>query len=135
MKEKNVYVFRILEGKDIVKSIEDFAEENEIQCASVNVIGALKNAEMGYFSNLKGKYITKEINEQCELLAGMGNISLKLENVFLHLHVILGRSDFTTIGGHLVRGEVFVAEVIIHEYDGRCPREQHNSLYLWSTEN
>ncbi|NPA75475.1 MAG: DNA-binding protein [Euryarchaeota archaeon] len=135
MKIKEVYVFRIPEGRDLMEFIKEFAERNEIHCASVNIIGALKNAEIGYFSEEEGRYLKKEINEQCELLSAMGNISRKIEEVFPHIHVILGKKDFTVVGGHLIRGEVFVAEVIIHEYDGRCQREKYGDLYLWEPED
>ena len=132
MKVKNVYVFRVPEGRDLVRWIEDFGRENEIRRASVFVIGALKSATIGYFDESQGKYLKTSIDEQCELLSGMGNISWKEgKEVFLHLHVVLGRRDFSTIGGHLMDGEVFVAEVIIHEYDGRCPRVKTGNLYLW----
>ena len=132
MRIKNVYVFRVPEGKDLVEYLENFARENEVRCASVMAIGALKSARIGYFSVEEGRYLKEEVREQCELLSAMGNISWK-EGVepFLHMHVVLGRNDFSVIGGHLIRGEVFVAEVIIHEYDGRCPRQKFGSLYLW----
>ncbi len=134
MKVRDVHVFRVAEGEDLVQSIVDYSRKNHITCASVMVIGALKNAELGYFSKELGEYVRTEVDEQCELISGMGNISTREEEVFLHLHVLLGKRDFTTVGGHLIKGEVFVGEVIIHEYDGRCPRNKHGSLYLWDVQ-
>ncbi len=131
MKLKDVYVFRVPEGREIMSYLRDFAEKNEIKCGSIRAIGALKNAEIGYFSTEKGEYLRKRIDEQCELLSLAGNVSQKADSPFLHIHVVLGTPEFEAIGGHLISGEVFVAEVIIEEYYGRCPRVKSGNLYLW----
>ncbi|GEM_PF-2787631 len=135
MKIKEVHVLRIPEDEELVKYIVDFARKNEIRCASVSVIGALKNAVIGYYSPSEKRYIKKSVDGQCEILCGSGNISWK-EGIepFLHLHITLGSEDFTVTGGHLIKGLVFVAEVIIHEYDGRCPRQKVGNLYLWRSD-
>ncbi len=134
MRVKEVHVFRVPENEELMEYIGNFAEKNEVKCGSVSIIGALKEAEIGYYDEKAGEYRRKKIGEQCELLSAMGNISQHGEKPFLHIHVVLGKPDFSLTGGHLIRGRVFVAEVTIHEYDGRCPRNPHGKLLLWDTD-
>jgi predicted DNA-binding protein with PD1-like motif len=48
-----------------------------------------------------------EIAEQCELWSAIGNIAVGDDgNASLHVHVVLGLSDGTTRGGHLLEGRV-----------------------------
>ncbi len=129
-KIKEVHVFRIPENRDIMESLKEYIKNNEIKCGSLNVIGALKNAEIGYYSTEQQRYIKEYVDEQCEILSGMGNISTLENEPFIHFHIVLGRRDFSVTGGHLIRGTVFVAEVILYEFEGECPREKRN-LALW----
>jgi len=130
---KKVHVVRFPEGKDLMKEIKRYCEEKKIKSGMINVIGALKNATLGYFDTHVGKYIKKEINEQCELISAMGNISTLKDETFIHVHALLGSKNFDTIGGHLIRGEIFVAEVIIMEFEGDIERTKVGDLYLWET--
>jgi len=129
---EGVFIFRIPEGKELVKEIEKFASENDIKCGGVMVIGALKNARIGYYDPKMKKYIEMDVDEQVELLSAIGNISLKEGKVFLHLHAVLGKRDFSVVGGHLIKGEVFVAEVIIQKFSGKLERKLDSTgLFLF----
>ncbi len=129
-KVKNVHVFRIPANKDIMEYLKNYVEENEIKCGAINVIGALKNADIGYYSTGQKRYIREYVDEQCEILSGLGNIFRIGGEYFVHFHIVLGRRDFWVKGGHLIRGKVFVAEVIIYEFEGECPRIKKD-LSLW----
>ena len=131
---KKVHVVRFPEGKDLMKEIKRYCEEKKIKSGMINVIGALKNATLGYFDTRVRKYIKKEIDEQCELISAMGNISTLKDETFIHVHALLGSKNFDTIGGHLIRGEIFVAEVTIIEFEGGIERTKVGDLYLWETE-
>ena len=130
-KVKKVHMIRFPEGKDLVEEIKRYAEEKGIKSGFISGIGALKNATLGYFDPKMGKYVSKEIDVQCELLSLMGNISLLNGEPFVHVHAILGSRDFDTIGGHLIGGEIFVAEVIILEFEGEMKRIKMGNLHLW----
>ena len=132
-KVKKVHMIRFPEGKDLVKEIKRYADEKGIKSGMVSAIGALKSATLGYFDPKLGKYLKKEIDVQCELLSLMGNISLLNGETFVHVHAILGSRDFDTIGGHLIGGEIFVAEVIILELEEKLERFKSGNLYLWKT--
>ena len=130
-----MYVFRVASGRELVKEIKGFAEEHNIGCGMVNIIGALKSATLGYFNRNKKKYERIEVDEQSELVSCIGNISLKDNDVFVHLHAVLASRDFSVIGGHLLQGEVYVAEVILIPCKGKMERNTvMDTLNLWPIE-
>lgn len=90
-------------------------ENAKINTASVQGIGSVKDIDIGYFNTTKHDYIHKKFNnEDFELLSLLGDISLKDNKPFAHLHVILGNNNYQTIGGHLFSAKVAVtAELLI----------------------
>ena len=58
--------------------------------------------------------------EQCELLSLIGDIAEGQDGPILHMHVVLGLSDGTTRGGHLLEGRVFpTLEAVVTENPAR----------------
>lgn len=57
------------------------------------------------------------LDEQCEVLSAIGDIASGDEGkASLHVHVVLGLSDGTTRGGHLIEGKVRpTLEVVLEE--------------------
>ncbi|ASJ11105.1 DNA-binding protein [Thermococcus sp. P6] len=127
------FLFRIPEGEEIGGFINRFAKENNILMGTVRGIGSLRNPKIGYFDEKAGKYRVIPLEGTYELVSLSGNISVKDGQPFAHIHVALGGPDGRVHGGHLVEGEVFVAEVLVEELLGevleRKPRE--NGLALW----
>ena len=131
MKIEDVFVMSIPEGKDIVKEIVKFCEEIGVMSGEGTGIGALTNVEIGYFDRKRKEYIREEINEQVELLSCIGNITMKEGKPFTHLHVVLGKRDFSVVGGHLFRGEVFVCEIVVKKFSSAIERIlAPNGLYI-----
>ncbi|NJF24455.1 PPC domain-containing DNA-binding protein [Thermococcus sp. Bubb.Bath] len=127
------FLFRIPEGEELLSYINRFAEEHNVLIGTINAIGSLRHPKIGYFDENAGEYKMIELEGTFELVSLMGNISLKDGKPFAHIHVSLGGPDGRLYGGHLVEGEVFVAEVFIQEFLGE-PLErkpQGNGLILW----
>ncbi len=140
-KPGSVYMGRLQKGADIIRSIEDFCKENSIKAAWVNVIGALNKATISYYDQEKRQYFHKELSGEYEIVNCSGNISLKDEKPFAHLHIVLSDTEFSTQGGHLWPDSVsvFAAEYVIFELD-KAPNDEELSrcadpetgLALWS---
>ncbi len=131
-----IFMFRIPEGKDFIEYIRDFATKMEIKVAFVKAIGSLRNAKLGYFNLSLGKYEEINVSGLHELIVAIGNISIKDGKPFPHIHALLGKEDGSTVGGHLMEGKVFVAEVYIEELKGNTlERVPHGNLTLWKTED
>ncbi|KPU62897.1 DNA-binding protein [Thermococcus sp. EP1] len=130
------FLFRVPEGKELLSFINEFAKKHNVLIGTVSVIGTLRDPKIGYFEEDKKQYKVIELKGTYELISALGNISLKDDEPFAHIHVSLGDKEGKMLGGHLVEGEVFVAEVFIQELLGelleRKPKE--SGLALWDAE-
>jgi hypothetical protein len=103
-------------GEEVVTGLERFARENALVAARFTAIGAFSDARIGYFEWERKDYKEIAIDEQVEVLSLIGDIALKGSKPGLHAHVVLGRSDGTALGGHLLQAHVRpTLEVILEE--------------------
>ena len=63
-------------GAEIIGQITRVIRENDIRAGHLNVIGALDQAEIGYYDQVSHSYQGIQINEPVELASCSGNISL-----------------------------------------------------------
>ena len=91
-------------GDEVNSSLTNFAKENG--AASITAIGAFSDATLGYFEVEKKEYEEIPVKEQVEVLTLVGDIALYRGEPQLHAHVVLGRRDGTTRGGHLLEAHV-----------------------------
>lgn len=115
---KRAIVGKIEPDEDLIEEIIKMVKIHNIKSGLVNCIGALKKFTLGYFDIESKQYKNKTFNEFVELISCMGNISYRDGEPLIHLHVSVGRSDYTIIGGHLnkpsiisVTGEVYIFEI------------------------
>ena len=95
-KEGNLIVFRFEDGKDVIKSLKRITKEHKIQSGIIlNGIGMLRNFEISFYSREKASYVTNKFNEPVELLSLSGNISLRNDETFFHLHVALAKEEIS----------------------------------------
>ncbi len=129
-----VFMFRVPEDNDLLEYLNAFALENKIDTAWVNVIGSLKDIELGYYDTFAEEYLINRFNGFYELVAGVGNISLRDGKPFTHLHVVIGDRTGRAYTGHLIKAKVYVAEAFIVEILGepKLVRERvGRKLWLW----
>lgn len=94
-------------GDETVSGLTEFAKEHGLDAASFTAIGAFGAATLGYFDVEKKEYQKIPVHEQVEVLSLAGNIAHEEGGEpLVHAHVVLGRSDGTTRGGHLLEGRV-----------------------------
>ena len=73
----------------------------------MTAIGAFEKAVVGWFDFATKTYNKIEVNEQCEVLSALGDIAVGDDGkASLHVHIVLGLSDGSTRGGHLLAGTV-----------------------------
>ena len=88
-------------------ALTKFANDAGINAASLTAIGAFEKAVVGWFDFDKKAYKRIEIAQQCEVLSAIGDVAVGDDGkASLHVHVVLGLSDGTTRGGHLIEGKV-----------------------------
>ena len=129
------FVMRLESGDEVIASLQTWAAEEEIGFASVQAIGALRQATLGYFDPQTNSYQHVPVTEQVEMLSLKGNISRQEGGGHkVHVHAVLGRSDGSTLGGHLDEGIVYpTLEVVLTPLPGEVIRRKdpESGLALW----
>lgn len=103
-------------GDEAMAVIREAVQQHRVRGAQVTAVGAFQSAELGYFDRDRRDYLPIPVTEQVEVLSLVGDIADHNGSPAIHLHVVLGRRDGSTVGGHLLRAEVWpTLEVIITE--------------------
>jgi predicted DNA-binding protein with PD1-like motif len=104
-------------GEEVVAGLLQFAQDQKLSGAHLTAIGAFDRVTLGFFDVAKKDYKKIEIQEQVELMSLVGNIAHDDKgNPKLHAHVVVGKSDGSAHGGHLLRGYVRpTLEVVVVE--------------------
>jgi uncharacterized protein len=113
-------------GEEAFATLSAFATEARISAASLTAIGAFERATVGWFDFTSKTYKKIEVNEQCEVLSAVGDIATGDDGkASLHVHIVLGLSDGSTRGGHLLEGTVHpTLEVVITETSAKLRRRR-----------
>jgi predicted DNA-binding protein with PD1-like motif len=115
-KPETTYALVLERGDDVVSTIEGFAREQGLTAARLTAIGAFSAATLGYFDRARKDCERIRVDEQVEVLSLIGDIALADDEPKLHAHVVLGRRDGSTCGGHLLDAKVWpTLEVMLVE--------------------
>jgi predicted DNA-binding protein with PD1-like motif len=129
--DRTAYLVRVDRGEEMMEVLRTVAKKRGVGAARVSGIGALENAELGYFDVERKEYLRKKLPGSWELLSLAGNISLRDGEVMPHIHVILGNVDLECRGGHLFSGVVSVTgEIFIEPLPGALHREMDREVNL-----
>ncbi len=99
-----VLVFDV--GEAVVAGLERFSREQGLAGARFSGIGALSDVVLRYFDWERKEYQDIPLAEQVEVLTITGNIARSGNDPKVHAHLIVGRFDGTTRGGHLKEAHV-----------------------------
>ncbi|MGY4571013.1 MULTISPECIES: PPC domain-containing DNA-binding protein [Bradyrhizobium] len=125
-----VHVVVLDSGEEAFGALTKFANDAKVTAASLTAIGAFERATVGWFDFTSKSYRKIEINEQCEVLCAIGDIATGDDGkASLHIHIVLGLSDGSTRGGHLLAGIVRpTLEVVVTEAPARLRRRKRPEL-------
>jgi len=103
-------------GDEAVAALTQFAQAERLEAAQITAVGAFEHATVGWFDRAAKDYRRIPVTEQCEVLSLLGDVAEGQDGPILHMHTVLGLSDGTTRGGHLLEGKVFpTLEVAVTE--------------------
>ena len=103
-------------GDEAVSALTQFARAERLEAAQITAVGAFEHAIVGWFDREARDYRRIPVDEQCELLSLIGDVAEGQDGPIVHMHAVLGLSDGTTRGGHLLEGRVFpTLEAIVTE--------------------
>ena len=108
--QKTEYGFavKIESGEEIVGSLQSFAAARGIRAGVIAGIGAVGEAELGFFVPATREYVRRVFAGDHEIGALSGNFSELDGRPFPHCHIVLAGADFVAHTGHLFRGIVTV---------------------------
>lgn len=111
------YALIFATGDELNDGLNRFAVEQKLGGGSFKAIGAFSSVKLGWFNWETKKYqVSVALDEQVELLSLIGDIALKDGLPQIHAHAIVGKSDGTAHGGHLLEAKVRpTCEVILTE--------------------
>lgn len=128
----DTWIVRVMTGEDIGDAVVSVATLEKIDAGIVIGIGAASDVVLGYFDRATREYARAHFPDEMEILSLSGNISLKEGRPFPHLHVTLGRRDFTTIGGHLFEAKAgATCELAIRPLAGYLQRVKDEATGLF----
>jgi predicted DNA-binding protein with PD1-like motif len=110
------YAVVLATGDETIGALQQFVRERKIDTAALTAIGAFERAVVGYFDWQLKDYRRIPVEEQVEVLSLIGDVAEAKGEPALHVHAVLGRSDGSVVGGHLLEGHVRpTLEVILTE--------------------
>jgi predicted DNA-binding protein with PD1-like motif len=122
-------VFEI--GDPVMENLERFAREQDLRGAHFSAIGAFQEVVLRYFDWESKQYQDIPVAEQVEVLTLTGNIARQDDEPKVHAHLIVGRRDGSTRGGHLKEAQVRpTLEVILTEEPGHLVRRYDETTGL-----
>ena len=82
---------------------------------------------LGYFDRTRKDYARIPVDEQVEVLSLLGDVALKPDaSPELHAHLVVGRSDGSTRGGHLLEADVWpTLEVVLTDAPRQTVAPRH----------
>ena len=125
------FVLILDKGDEVIESLTDWAQQNQISSASFKAIGAFQSATLGYFDRERKDYDKIPINEQVEVLSLVGDIALKDGKPKIHAHVVVGKRDGTAHGGHILQAHVWpTLEIVLTETPAQLRRTHDDETGL-----
>lgn len=132
-----VWIVSLERGDAIRESVEGLAKRQGIGAAKIEAVGAVEDAELGFYRLAEKRYVRKTFGGILELVSLQGNLTLKDGEPFLHAHVAISGEDFFVHGGHLFDAKAgVVIEMFITPFAPPLPRIMCDEIGLarWEPE-
>lgn len=127
----NKYVIRLEKGEEIVSTLKDLCNKEDITLGTITGIGAVGEIEIGYFETKTKKYHSRILSGDMEILNLSGNVSEMNGEVYLHLHITISDEKLNAMGGHLNSAVISATgEIIIDTIEGKVDREFNEDIGL-----
>jgi predicted DNA-binding protein with PD1-like motif len=108
-------------GEDLLDGLNRAVAELGFRAATLQVIGGLEEATLGYLDPDTQEYV-RTTTGHVEIASGLGNVSVRDGEPFIHLHLVVSGSDGAARGGHAMEGcRAFVVEAYLRELTGPPP--------------
>jgi uncharacterized protein len=103
---RRTFMLVLATADEAIQCLTSFARDHQSHASHFTAIGGFSSAVVGYFDWKKKDYDPIRMDEQLEVLSLMGDITLGQGGPKVHAHVVVGKSDGSAHGGHLLSGVV-----------------------------
>jgi predicted DNA-binding protein with PD1-like motif len=94
-------------GDEVMDGLSSWCGEQRVAAARFTAIGGLSDLVLGWFDWQAKTFHEIPVAEQVEVVSMLGDVALGPDGEpAVHAHLVVGRSDGTTRGGHLIRAQV-----------------------------
>jgi uncharacterized protein len=125
------YILRLESGDDILRSLRQFATTERIGASLLEGIGSLSKVKLGHYDFKTRKYSYETFEDDLEILNLSGNIASMNRAPLPHVHVTLGRRDFSVIGGHMDEGSsANMVEIGVWKLPGKLVKAKDDKIGL-----
>lgn len=114
---------RLLPGTDLLTGLNEAAKELRFEAATLQLLGAVRTLSVAYFDQETRRYEPHSYTGGLEISGGVGNVSLKDGEPFVHMHLSgWAKEEGRAIAGHLIEGtEVYMIEAYYRVFEGPAP--------------
>lgn len=113
-------------GDEVMDTLSAWCREQRVTGAHFTAIGALRDVTLGWFDWEAKSYREIPLQEQVEVLSLAGDVALQDGQPVVHAHIVVGRSDGSAMGGHLLHAHVRpTLELILEEVPAHL-RKRHD---------
>lgn len=124
-------VLRLEKGEEVIESIKNICEKEDIKAGSISGLGASNHIVVGLFKVDEKKYYSNTFEEDFEITNLTGNISRMNGEVYLHIHGTFANVEGKCIGGHLNNAVISAtSEIIITKINGDIGRSFSEEIGL-----
>jgi predicted DNA-binding protein with PD1-like motif len=116
-------------GDEAMASLRQFARSERLEASEITGVGGFERATVGWFDRAARQFRHIPVDEPTEVLSLIGDVAEDQDGPGLNIHVVLGLSDGTTRGGHLIEGRVFpTLELVVTENPAELRKVMHPEL-------
>ena len=136
-----VFMGTLTDNADVHASLTEVAEKHNIQTATFELLGGLREVEFRAFDfDSQQRKAPLHFKRALEIVAGHGTISMLDNKPHVHVHLAVAYQDseapngIVVLGGHAAKAIAFAIEFTLTAYDGDpVHRAKHaaTGLMLW----
>ena len=132
---KRLIMGKLSHGGDLLEELTDVCKKENVVLGTIEAIGAVQKACIGYYNQQERKYQFTEIKKNLEIVSLMGNISVRDDKPMVHAHVTFSDDKSACYAGHLAAGTtIYACEFVISECEGPSfirDYDEETGLPLW----
>ncbi|MCS7183889.1 MAG: DNA-binding protein [Patescibacteria group bacterium] len=118
--------------EELFSSLLNFSKKEKIKSGFFYGLGACQKCVIGSYDFRKKKYLWKKINQPMEICSLIGNLTLKENELFLHIHVVLADNKLKSFSGHLKEAIIYpTCEIILLKFNKKIIRNYNPLINLY----